>query len=68
MTSSSEVQALTTRDGNDIVELREAIEAAMAGQHERTAHVHHDVSLRAADAEPEMKQARPATIRQRLIR
>ncbi len=65
MTSSSEAQALSTRDQTEVMGLRDAIETAMTRQHERAVHVQHSMHIPGDGSE--MKEAKPASIRQRLL-
>jgi len=67
-TSSSEAQALATRDESQVLELRDALETAIARQHERLVHVHHDVAPHPAGTDAGGKNAYPANIRHRLLR
>jgi hypothetical protein len=67
MTSSSSTQAYMTRNRDEVLSLRDAVETAMTRQHERTVHVQHGFVPQDDDAVDQMKPVRGGTIRQKLI-
>lgn len=69
MTSSASTQAYITRDQDEVLGLRDAVETAMTRQHERTVHVQHGFAPDPDEQDPiDMKAARSGSIRQRLAR